>query len=87
MDGNDVATIGSEAIWVFLKTSLPILLIALFVGLTISLIQALTQIQESTIAFVPKLVSVLLSLIFLFSYIGNNLISFSNLLYEKISGI
>ncbi len=51
--------ISREAIWVFLKIAIPILLTALSVGFFISLIQAMTQIQENTLSFVPKLVIVL----------------------------
>ena len=58
MNATDVLEVSREAIWVMLKISAPLMLVALVVGLVISLIQALTQIQEQTLVFVPKLVLV-----------------------------
>ncbi|AZL15300.1 flagellar biosynthesis protein FliQ [Rickettsiales endosymbiont of Stachyamoeba lipophora] len=87
MDSNEVLYIATEAIYVFLKAAAPLLIIALVIGLTISLLQALTQIQEATIAFVPKLFAVLLSLIFLLPFIGNGIGSFSMRIAEKIAGL
>lgn len=59
-----------------LKASLPILLIAMIVGLIISVLQATTQVQEQTLSFVPKLVAVLFSLILFGSFMMNVLVSF-----------
>ena len=56
MDTTDVIEISREAIVVTLKLGAPLLLTALVIGLVISLVQALTQIQEMTLAFVPKVV-------------------------------
>ncbi|RPJ07731.1 MAG: flagellar biosynthetic protein FliQ [Deltaproteobacteria bacterium] len=60
-----VMEIAKGAIEITLFLSLPILLVGLIVGLVVSLFQAVTQIQEVTLAFVPKIVAVLLSLLFL----------------------
>lgn len=73
-----------EGLWTLLKISAPIMLTALSVGLIISLIQALTQIQEQTLSFVPKIMAIFLSLIFMFSYITSTLTDFSKTLYMKI---
>jgi flagellar biosynthetic protein FliQ len=56
MDTSDVIELSKEAIWVTMMIGAPLLLTALVIGLIISLIQALTQIQEMTLAFVPKVV-------------------------------
>ena len=87
MEANDLLAIGTESIYLFLKLAAPPLIIALAVGLTISLIQALTQIQEATISFVPKLFAILISLILLFPFIGNGLANFSERIAEKIAGL
>ncbi len=60
-----VVEISRAALLMTLKLSLPLLLVGLVVGLVVSLFQAVTQIQEQTIAFVPKLLVVMLTLIFL----------------------
>ncbi|MEM7617727.1 MAG: flagellar biosynthetic protein FliQ, partial [Pseudomonadota bacterium] len=57
MDSTQILEIGQDAMWVMMKISVPIMLVALIVGLIISLFQALTQIQEMTLTFVPKIIA------------------------------
>lgn len=59
-----VISIAERAVWVVLIVSGPLLLIALITGLLVSIFQATTSIQEQTLAFVPKIIAVLVSLIF-----------------------
>ncbi len=63
MNQGDVLKLAQEAIRTILMVSAPMLIFSLIVGLIVSIIQAVTQIQEATLAFVPKIVAVLLSLI------------------------
>ncbi len=63
MDHGDVLKLAQDAIKTILAVSAPMLIFSLVVGLIVSIIQAVTQIQEATLAFVPKIVAVLLSLI------------------------
>ena len=55
MTGPEVLDVGREAIITLVVVSAPVMLVGLVVGVAISLLQALTQIQEMTIAFVPKI--------------------------------
>lgn len=87
MNANEVMEIGKNAIWVLLEISIPILLVALFVGLIISLFQALTQIQEATLSFVPKIIAISAALIIFLPIMGESLINFSNELFSKIATI
>ena len=64
MTHETVITIAEEGIWTVLLICGPLLLLALVVGLIVSIFQATTQIQEQTLAFVPKIVAVLLGIIF-----------------------
>jgi flagellar biosynthesis protein FliQ len=57
MNAQTVLTLGQEALLTLLMVSMPVLLAVLAVGLAISIFQAITQINESTLAFVPKLVA------------------------------
>ena len=57
MNSQLVLTIGQDALWMMLMISAPVLGIVLIVGLVISLFQAVTQINEATLAFVPKLIA------------------------------
>ncbi|WP_024821728.1 flagellar biosynthesis protein FliQ [Aminobacterium mobile] len=53
----------SHSVWVMLLTSLPILLVAMIVGLVIGILQTATSIQEQTLIFIPKIVAVLAALV------------------------
>jgi flagellar biosynthetic protein FliQ len=59
MNAQTVLTMGQEALLMLLLVSAPVLAAALIVGLLVSLFQAVTQINEATLAFVPKLVAVI----------------------------
>ena len=70
-----------------MKVSLPVLLISMIIGLIISILQAVTQIQEQTLSFVPKIVAVMLALIIFGNFMLNGLISFTNSLFRLIGTI
>jgi flagellar biosynthetic protein FliQ len=63
MTGPEVLDVSRDAIWTIVKVSSPLLIVALVVGVVISLIQALTQIQEQTLAFVPKILAIFITLV------------------------
>ncbi|OLS03760.1 flagellar biosynthesis protein FliQ [Tissierella creatinophila] len=67
------------------KVSAPVLLIALIVGLVISILQATTQVQEQTLSFVPKLIAVMAALIIFGSFMLNTLINFTQNLFNMMS--
>ena len=72
-----VIKIAGEAVYTTLKASAPMLVLALVVGLVISIFQATTQIQEQTLAFVPKIVVVFLALLVFGPWILNTLADFT----------
>jgi flagellar biosynthetic protein FliQ len=84
MNANDVIDIGRDAIVVSLKLGGPVMLIALVVGLAISLFQALTQIQEMTLTYVPKIVAILLAMIVLLPFMLATLTSFTERLFDRV---
>lgn len=73
MTGNEVIDVAREAVFVMLAVSVPLMGVALAVGLAIALIQALTQVQEMTLVFVPKIVAIFLMLILLLPFMGSQL--------------
>ncbi|BFT73060.1 MULTISPECIES: flagellar biosynthesis protein FliQ [Bacillales] len=77
MGSEFVIRIAGEAVYTVLKASAPMLVIGLVVGLIISIFQATTQIQEQTLAFVPKIVAVLLSILIFGPWIMNTLVDFT----------
>ncbi len=76
--------VARDAIVVLLTMSLPIMLIALGVGLMIALFQALTQLQEMTLVFVPKILVVFASLLLLTPFMLSSISSFFEQLADKI---
>lgn len=70
MNGAEVLEIGRDTIVLMFKVSLPLMLITLAVGLTVSLFQAVTQIQEATLTFVPKIIIIFTTLYLLLPFIG-----------------
>ncbi len=76
-----------EGFFTIIKVALPILLTSMTVGLVVSLLQAITQIQEQTLTFVPKMIAVMLSLVLFGNYMLNQLVSFANQLFRLIGQI
>ena len=87
MNQTDAIEIGREAIMVVLTMSVPIMAVALFVGLIIALFQALTQLQEMSLVFVPKIVVVFGALIFFLPFMLSTLSNYMNNLAYRIIGL
>lgn len=79
-----VAEIFSKAIYHILIMSAPMLLAALVVGLVISIFQATTQIQEQTLAFVPKVLAIFLVLMFVGPWLMKTIVDFTLSLFDQI---
>jgi flagellar biosynthetic protein FliQ len=87
MNATDVLEISRDAIWVMLKISAPLMIIALVVGLAISLVQALTQIQEQTLTFVPKILLLFVVFVLTIPFMSTTLVEFTRELMAKAVGI
>ncbi len=85
MDAGQVVTIARQTIWVIVKTSVPLLLVSMIVGLIISLFQTLTSIQEQTLTFVPKLIAIMIALMLMGNWLLNEIVSFMQLLWCSFS--
>jgi flagellar biosynthetic protein FliQ len=79
-----VVDIAKDAIEITLYLSLPLLGIGLIVGLLVSVFQAVTQIQEATLTFVPKIVATFISLIFLMPWMLNKMMSYTEQIIVNI---
>lgn len=84
MNGAEVLDVGREAIIVLLKMAGPFMIIALVVGLTIALFQALTQVQEMTLVFVPKIFAIFLTLLLMLPFMGSTISSLMTIIFDKI---
>ncbi|MBS3942644.1 MAG: flagellar biosynthesis protein FliQ [Dethiobacter sp.] len=77
MTPDGLLTVVGEAVVIILVMLAPLLAFGLAVGLTVSILQAATQIQEPTLAFVPKIVAVLLAILFFGGWIMNTVVDFT----------
>jgi flagellar biosynthesis protein FliQ len=85
MTPETVITIAEEGIWMVLLICGPLLILALVVGLIVSVFQATTQIQEQTLAFVPKIVAVLLGIIFFGPWMLSQLLSYTTDIFSNLT--
>ena len=70
MDGAQVLDIARDGIWVMILIASPIMAVGLVVGLVIALFQALTQIQEQTLVFVPKIIAIFVTMLITLPFMG-----------------
>ena len=82
---DDVTMISSQALFVIIKTAAPVLLISLVVGLIVSIFQTVTSIQEQTMTFVPKVLSIFLTIMLLGHWMLNNMMEFMTSLWENFN--
>jgi flagellar biosynthetic protein FliQ len=87
MNGAEVLDIGRDAIWLTLQLCAPILIVGLVVGVAIGLFQALTQIQEATLIYAPKIVAIFISLLIFLPFMGALMSSFMRHIAARIAGL
>lgn len=86
MTGMEVIDIARDAILTLLLISSPMMFVGLVVGVSIALLQALTQVQELTLVFVPKIIAIFLTMFFTLSYMGDVLEGYVDGLINRIVG-
>jgi flagellar biosynthetic protein FliQ len=87
MTGAEVLDVGRDAIWLTLQLSAPILIVGLVVGVAIGLLQALTQIQEATLVYAPKILAIFLSLLLFLPLMGGLMGAFMRQIAARIAGM
>lgn len=87
MDQSQFLTLLQSVLFLVLELSTPVLLVSVVVGLTISIFQSVTQIQESTLTFVPKIIAGILTLIFTLPWMMNTFIHSVNEWFTQIQGM
>jgi flagellar biosynthetic protein FliQ len=85
MTGAEVLDIGREAIWLTVIISAPCMLVGLAVGFGVSLLQTLTQIQEQTLVFVPKILSIFVALLLFLPIMGGLLGRFTQDIFVRVA--
>ncbi len=84
MNEADALDIMQAAIWTVLVASGPAVLVAMIVGVSIAFLQALTQVQEMTLTFVPKIVAIFVTIGITAPFIGAQINLFANLVFSRV---
>ena len=84
MDFSSAIELGRNAFWMPITTSAPILVIGLFVGLLISFFQAVTQLQEQTLTFVPKIGAMVVAAAIFIPWIANRMVAFAQDMFGSV---
>lgn len=87
MSSHMVISLAEQGVYTILIVVGPLLLIALGVGLLVSIFQATTQIQEQTLAFIPKIIAVLLGVVFFGPWMLQRMIEFTITIFNNISRV
>lgn len=83
----DVIDIVREALWVLIKVAGPVMIVGLVVGVVISLLQALTQVQEMTLTFVPKILAIFAALLVFLPFMMSTMIAFMGDIALRIASL
>ena len=86
MTGLAILDVARDGIFVFLKVAGPLMIVALVVGLAVSLVQALTQIQEQTLVFVPKIIAIFLTMLLALPFMADAMHSHMMRISSRIIG-
>ncbi len=84
MTGQQVLDLAREGIWVLITVSAPMMVVGLVVGVIIALFQALTQIQEMTLVFVPKILAIFVTMLLALPFMGATMAGFMNHISDLI---
>lgn len=87
MTGAEVLDVGRDALWLTIQLCAPALIVALIVGVGIGLFQALTQIQEQTLVYAPKILAIFVSLLLFLPLMGALLGGFMRTIAARIAGM
>ena len=87
MNGAEVLDVGRDAIWLTIQLCAPVLIVGLVVGVGVGLLQALTQIQEATLVYAPKIVAIFISLLIFLPLMGALMSAFMRNIAARIAGM
>jgi flagellar biosynthetic protein FliQ len=86
MTGAETLDVARDAIWTIVIVSSPLMVVGLVVGVAVSLVQALTQIQEQTLVFVPKILAIFVTLLLALPFMADSLHSHMLRISSRIIG-
>jgi len=86
MELGDALDLGRQAFYMALATAAPILIIGLLVGLTISVFQSVTQLQEQTLTFVPKIAAMVVAAAYFIPWIASRMLAYTMEMFSSNAG-
>lgn len=87
MNDGDVTAIAGKAIWITLQLGGPVLIVGLVIGLVVSIFQAVTQIQEQTLVFIPKIIGIVAVLAVTGPWMLNVMVNYTEGLFRDIPAL
>jgi len=84
MSGGEALDLAREAMWVLVVVAAPVMLVGLIVGVAVGILQALTQIQEATLVFVPKILSIFAAVILLLPFMAAAMSGLMSAIVQRI---
>ena len=87
MNDTEVIETARQALLIAIEIGAPVLMVGLVVGVSIALLQALTQVQEITLVFVPKILAIFLALFFFLPFMMTRLVVFMEALADRMIGL
>ena len=87
MNDGDVMSLASSAIWTTMRVAAPVLIVGLVVGLVVSIFQAVTQIQEQTLVFIPKVIAIVVVLALTGPWMMNVMLAYTHDLFANIPNV
>ncbi|MBM7716466.1 flagellar biosynthesis protein FliQ [Siminovitchia sp. FSL H7-0308] len=85
MSAESVISLAGKGVYTILIIAGPLLLLALIIGLAVSIFQATTQIQEQTLAFIPKIIAVLLGIVFFGPWMLSRMLSYTSDIFQNLT--
>lgn len=84
MSGGEALDLAREATWVLVVMAAPVMLVGLIVGVAIGVLQALTQIQEATLVFVPKILAIFAAVVLLLPMMAASMSGLMSVIVQRI---
>ena len=84
MSGPEVLDVARDGVWTLILVASPLMLVGLVVGIVIALFQALTQIQEMTLVFVPKIIAIFVAMVVALPFMGQALAGYMDRIADRI---
>lgn len=87
MDQSQIIEVGARAMWVTMELSLPVLGASLVVGVLVSLFQAVTQLQEPTLTFIPKVLAVVVVVVIAGPWMMNTIVDYTHEIFRGVQAV